>query len=77
MIVRLHKAILAMIGKPNHARVLDGRPEHRVGLQHRNHFVQMAPGKTKGPSFAGKSVSPESAVQKCGRFAGDGRFRIC
>ena len=33
MVVRFHKAILAMISKPNHALVFDGRPEQRMGLQ--------------------------------------------
>jgi len=49
VIVRFHKAILAMIRKPNHARVFDGRPEHPVGLQHRNHFGQMALAKPRDP----------------------------
>ena len=33
MVVRFDKAILAMIGKPNHARIFDGLPEPRMGLQ--------------------------------------------
>ena len=33
VIMRFHNAILAMIGKPNHTRVLDSRPEQRMGLQ--------------------------------------------
>ena len=33
MVVRFDKAILAMIGKPNHARIFDGLPEQRMGLQ--------------------------------------------
>ena len=33
VVMRFGNAILAMIGKSNHTRVLDGRPEHRMGLQ--------------------------------------------
>ena len=33
VVMRFGNAIFAMIGKPNHTRVLDGRPEQRMGLQ--------------------------------------------
>ena len=33
MVVRFDEAILAVIGKPNHARISNGRPEQRMGLQ--------------------------------------------
>jgi hypothetical protein len=33
VIMRFRNAILAMVGKSNHTRVLDGRPEKRMGLQ--------------------------------------------
>jgi len=33
VVMRFGNAILAMIGKPNHTRVLDGRPEQRMGFQ--------------------------------------------
>ncbi len=33
MVMRFRNAILAMIGKLNHTRVRDGRPEQRMGLQ--------------------------------------------
>jgi len=61
VIVRFHKAILAMIGKPHHTRVLDGRPQHRVGLQHRNHFVQMALAKPRDPISPGNTSAQNPA----------------
>jgi len=33
VVMRFGNAIFAMIGKPNHTRVLYGRPEQRMGLQ--------------------------------------------
>lgn len=33
VVMRFGNAILAMIGELNHTRVLDGRPEKRMGLQ--------------------------------------------
>ena len=33
VVMRFRNAILTMIGKSNHTRVLDGRPEPRMGLQ--------------------------------------------
>ena len=33
VVMRFGQAILAMIGKSNHARVLDGRPKQGMGLQ--------------------------------------------
>jgi hypothetical protein len=33
VVMRFGNAILAMIGKPNHTRILDGRPKQRMGLQ--------------------------------------------
>jgi len=32
VVMRLCNTVLAVIGKSNHTRVLDGRPEHRMGL---------------------------------------------
>ena len=33
VVMRFRNAILAMIGKPNHTRILDRRPKQRMGLQ--------------------------------------------
>ena len=33
VVMRFGNAILAMVGESNHTRVLDGRPEQRMGLQ--------------------------------------------
>lgn len=33
VVMRFGNAVFAMIGKTNHARVLDSRPEQRLGLQ--------------------------------------------
>src|SRR5262249_19394 len=33
VVMRFRNAILAMVGESNHTRVLDGRPEQRMGLQ--------------------------------------------
>src|SRR5512135_337100 len=39
VVVRFNNASPAMVGKPNHARVLDGLPEQGMGLQqHSFHF---------------------------------------
>jgi hypothetical protein len=33
-----------MIGKPNHARIFNGRPEQRMGLQHHSFDFDADPG---------------------------------
>jgi len=42
VVVRFRYAILAVIGKPNHTCILNGRPEQRMGLQ--RHSLHFAPG---------------------------------
>jgi hypothetical protein len=55
VVVRFCNAFLAMIDKPNHARVFDGCPEHRMGLErHPNFTLTQQTQKIAGTYFSEK-----------------------
>src|SRR5215469_2394829 len=52
VVVRFGNAILAVIGKPNHARVFDGCPEQRMGFErHPSSFWRSRPRNSQARLF--------------------------
>jgi len=48
--MRFRNAILAMIGKPNHTRILDRRPKQRMGLQSLHDHFGADPASSQNPA---------------------------